>query len=633
MFRNIKRLLIGEPLKSEAIQGEKFNVIRGLPILASDAISSVAYAGEEILWVLVPAIGLLSYKYMFYAAISIIVLLFILVFSYRQTIDNYPNGGGAYIVAKDNLGTVPGLIAGSALSIDYILTVAVSASAGTSAITSAEPKLLAYKVIISLLLILIMTIGNLRGISESSKLFSLPTYLFIFTAIAMIIYGIIKVKLFNYVPQATSITQSAAFKDITILLFLRAFAAGCTALTGVEAVSNGIPSFIEPAQKNAKTVLLLLALVVVVIFGGISYLATLYHSVPSLDKTVISQIASQVFGNGFMFYLVQISTALILIMAANTSFSGLPLLLSVIARDGYAPRQFVKRGDRLSFSNGIILLSVSAGILTIIFRGETHYLLPLYAVGVFISFTLSQSGMAIKWVREKHTGWAHKAFINGFGAFITLITVLIIGYTKFVSGAWVVFILIPAIMYIMLQTKAHYNETAMQLSMEDKEMPEINCESVKHFIVPVEGVNKSVIKTLNYAKCLSKDIIAFHVSVDEEETEKLQKKWQQYNIDVPLVIKNSPYRSIVGPLISYINSEEHPSTCSDIVTVLIPQFIVSAWWGNILHNHTALFIKNSLLKNKKIAVITVPYIIKDKHSKWKTYQNKCDEDICNENKK
>lgn len=633
MFKEIKKLLIGKPLKSEAISGEKLDVIRGLPILASDAISSVAYAGEEILWVLVPAIGLLAYKYMFYAAISIIILLFILVFSYRQTIDNYPNGGGAYIVAKDNLGTIPGLIAGSALSIDYILTVAVSASAGTSAITSAEPKLLGYKVTITLLLIIIMAMGNLRGVSESSKLFSLPTYLFIFTAIAMIIYGIIKVKLFNYVPKAALITQSTAFKDITVFLFLRAFAAGCTALTGVEAVSNGIPNFRKPEQKNAKKVLLLLALVVVVIFGGISYLATLYHAVPSLDRTVISQIASQVFGNGFMFYLVQISTALILIMAANTSFADLPLLLSVIAKDGYAPRQFVKRGDRLSFSNGIILLSVSAGFLTIIFRGETHYLLPLYAVGVFISFTLSQSGMVVKWAMEKHNGWVHKAFINGFGAFITFSTVLIIGYTKFVAGAWVVFLLIPAVMYIMLQTKNHYNETARQLSMADKEMPEINCEGVKHFIVPVEGVNKSVIKTLNYAKCLSKDIIAFHVSIDDDETRRLQNKWKQYNIDVPLIIKQSPYRSIVEPLISYINSEEHPSTCSDIVTVLIPQFIVNAWWGSILHNHTALFIKNSLLKNRKIAVITVPYIIKDKHGKWETYQNKCNEDTCNENNK
>ena len=610
----IKEVVIGKPLKSEQIAHEKFTALSGMPILSSDAISSVAYAVEEILWVLVPIIGLLAYKYMFYAAICIIVLLFILVFSYRQTIDNYPNGGGAYIVAKDNLGTIPGLIAGSSLTIDYILTVAVSASAGTAALTSAIPALLQHRVSITIILILIMTIGNLRGIRESSKIFSIPTYLFIFTALAMIIYGIFKIQVLGYTPSELKEIPKVT-GDITIFLFLKAFAAGCTALTGVEAVSNGIPNFKEPAQKRAKAVLLMLGLIIVFIFGGMSYLATLYKATPNLEKTVISQIAGQVFGNGFMFFMVQFTTTLILIMAANTAFSDFPLLLSVIARDGYAPRQFIKRGDRLSYSNGIVALCVVASLLVIIFRGETHYLLPLYAVGVFTSFTLSQSGMFLKWIKEKESGWRHKALINGLGAVVTFITAIIIGVTKFVHGAWIVFILIPMVMYMMRQIRMHYDDIANQLSMTTDALPEANCESVKHFIVPVQGVNKSVIKTINYAKCLSKDIVAFHISVDDEETEKLRGKWKKYNIDVPLVVRKSPYREIVGPLIEYIHSEEHSSKCGDIVTVVIPQFIVSEWWGTILHNHTALFIKNSLLQHRDIAVITVPYIIKSKIKK------------------
>lgn len=614
MFRHIRKLLIGKPLKSEQIHGEKFDVLRGLPILSSDAISSVAYAGEEMLWILVPVIGITAYKYMFYASVCIIVLLCILVFSYRQTIDNYPNGGGAYIVAKDNLGDMPGLIAGGSLLIDYVLTVAVSASAGTAAITSAVPSLLQHKVSITLLIILLMTIGNLRGIKESSTIFSLPAYFFIFTYLVLIGYGLYKFHVLGYIPQSNlGIKQAAG--DITLFLFLRAFAGGCTALTGVEAVSNGIPNFKQPAQKHAKQVLLLLAVTIVVIFGGTTYLATIYHAVPNLEKTVVSQIAGQVFGNGIMFYTVQLSTAVILVMAANTSYSDFPLLLSVIAKDGYAPRQFYNRGQRLSFSNGILFLAISSSILTIIFRGETHYLIPLYAVGVFISFTLSQGGMFKKWISERKGAWVYKAFVNGLGAFVTLITVIIIGTTKFLSGAWIVFILIPTIISIMIKIKSHYKETALQLSMkEDTKMPMADCEKVQHFIVPVSGLNKGVIKALNYAKCLSEDIIAFHVSVDEHETERLRERWREYNIDIPLIIKQSPYREIVRPLIDYIESDEHPSGPDHIVTIIMPEFMVSAWWGSILHNQTALFIRNALLKHRHIAVITVPYLIKGKDS-------------------
>lgn len=605
-------LLIGKSLKTDELKDEKFNIFWGLPILSSDAISSVAYAGEEILWVLIPIIGLMSYKYMFYAALCIVFLMFLLVFSYKQTIDNYPNGGGAYIVAKENLGTNPGLVAAASLTIDYILTVAVSASAGTSAITSAVPYLLPHKISITIALIVLMTIGNLRGIRESSKMFGIPTYFFMISVLAMIIVGIVKVHVFGYIPQESAVIPKVT-GDVTIFLFLRAFAAGCTALTGIEAVSNGIPSFKEPAQKNAKIVLQLLAFIVLLIFGGLSYLATLYHAAPRVDVTVIAQIAHQVFGTGFMFYVIQGTTAIILIMAANTAFAGLPLLLALMAKDGFVPRQFTKRGKRLGFSNGIIVLAVLSSILVILFRGDTHLLLPLYAVGVFISFTLSQTGMFTKWVREKKSGWRHKAAINGLGAVVTFITVIIIGATKFFHGAWIVCILIPILVNTMLRVRAHYSHVAQQLKLDVYKRPkEINlAEEKRYVILPIDTLNKSFLKALNYARTMSDNIIVFHVSVDDETTKKLLKKWDEYNVGIPIVVRNSPYRHIVGPLVKYIESDEYGAGPTDIVTVVIPQFVVTKWWGNILHNQTSLFIKTLLLKRRNIAMITIPYIIEE----------------------
>lgn len=613
MLSKIRKLLIGESLSSDQLTAEKFNVFWGLPILSSDAISSVAYAGEEILIVLIPVLGMLSYKYMFYAALCIVFLLFLLVFSYRQTIDNYPCGGGSYIVAHDNLGTIPGLVAGASLSIDYILTVAVSVSAGTAAIYSAAPSLYAHKVVISVAIIILMTIGNLRGIKDSSRLFGVPTYLFIVSIVIMIITGIIRHFLFGYNPQPLYPIQQNAIGDITIFLFLRAFASGCTALTGVEAVSNGIPNFREPSQKNAKIVLGMLAGVVLFIFGGLSYLATIYHAVPNPENTVIAQIATQVFGTSFMYYAVQVTTAFILIMAANTAYADLPLLLSLLGRDGFVPRQFAKRGKRLSFSNGIILLCIASCVLIIAFGGDTHHLLPLYAVGVFISFTLSQTGMFTKWIREKTPGWRHKAVINGMGALVTFVTVIIIGITKFKHGAWIVCILIPIFVFIMLRIKKHYIRIAEQLKLPLNIRPK-NLEPAddkQHVIILVNSLNKSFLKCLNYSKNLSRNIVAFHVSVDNDATEKLKKKWEEYDVGIPLVVRQSPYRDVIDPLLEFIDSEEHASKPGETVTVVLSQFVITKWWHNILHNQTSLFIKNMLYKRRNIVVVSVPYIIEE----------------------
>ena len=612
MFSKLRELLIGKTLKTEELEGEKLNVLWGLPILSSDAVSSVAYAGEEILIVLIGVIGFMAYKYMFYAALCIVVLLFILVFSYRQTIDSYPCGGGAYIVAKDNLGAIPGLTAGASLTVDYILTVAVSISAGTAALTSAMPSLLSYKVPIALAMLLIITIGNLRGVKESSKLFGVPTYLFILSCIVLIITGIVRHFIFGYSP-APLYPIPKQIGDLTLFLFLRAFASGCTALSGIEAVSNGIPNFKAPSSKNAKAVLALLAFLILFIFGGLSFLSTIYSPVPHADVTVFAQIAQQVFGKNIMFYTIQVTTALILVMAANTAYAGLPLLLSLMAKDGYAPRQFSQRGKRLSFSNGIIVLGAAAAVLIIVFKGDTHLLLPLYAVGVFVSFTLSQVGMFLRWKRIKTPGYRHKALINGIGAIITFITVILIGMTKFFHGAWIVCIVIPLLVYLMIKIKRHYTSIAEQLrlSLEQRPYEGSTTNNKQHVIILVGSLNKSFLKAFNCAKRLSQNVVAFHVSTDEESTKKLKRKWKEYNPGIPLIIEHSSYRDIMEPLMNFIESEERASKHGETVTVVITQFVITKWWHNILHNQTALFIKSMLFKNRNVSVLTVPYIIEE----------------------
>jgi amino acid transporter len=615
MFKKIKEIVIGKPLHNKELQSEKMDVFWGLPIMASDAISSVAYAVEEILWILVLVVGLAAYKYMFFTAIIIILLLLILVFSYRQTIDSYPHGGGSYTVAKENLGEKPGLLAAASLIIGYILTVAVSTSAGTAAITSAIPSLLPYNVGVTLLLIFLMTLGNLRGVRESAKIFALPTYIFIASMLILIVTGLFKVYVLGYVPQA-SFQIPEAVGDVTFFLLIRAFAAGCSGLTGVEAVSNAIPNFTEPAQKNAKRVLGLLALFVLLIFGGTAYLSTLYHAVPNNSITVLSQIAVQVFGNGIWFYILQIATATILVMAANTSYAGLPMLLSLVATDGYAPRQFAMRGSRLGYSNGILALSAAAAFLVVIYHADTHGLVPLYAIGVFLSFTLSQVGMLFKWARSNVTGRTHKIVINGLGAIMTVATVISILYSKMLEGAWITIVLIIILVVGMKTINYHYINIARQLRLDPEQVQtEINTLNVKkHMIVIVGSLNKASLKAINYARFLSddKNIVIFHVAIDKESAKSIKEKWKECKIPIPLIVKYSPYREVVNPLIQYIESEEHASSPGDMITVVIPQFVVRRPWQNLLHNQTAFVIRKKLLRDRHIAVINIPFVLDNK---------------------
>lgn len=616
MFQWIKKVLIGRPLRNEAIHGEKYKVLWGLPILASDSISSVGYAGEEILVALVPVIGALSFMYLTYISLAIIALLVILTFSYSQTISAYTGGGGAYIVASDNLGHVAGVTAGTSLAIDYILTVAVSISSGIAQLTSAFHSLAPYHVLICIVVLLFIMIGNLRGIKESSRMFSIPTYLFIIGSLAMIIIGIVKIRL-GVAHPVEPIMQMKANGAVSIFLILKAFSNGCTALTGVEAVSNAVPNFDKPAAKHAKKTLWLLSLFVLLIFGGISILANLYHIVPVEGKTVLNQIAFNVFGNNLMFYFYTATSILILVMAANTAYSDFPLLMSIMGKDGYVPRQFSMRGDRLSFSNGIIVLSAIAAILIIVFRGDVALLLPLYAIGAFSSFTLSQFGMVMRWRRIKGKWWRLKAFINGFGTLTTAVVVLIIAFEKFKSGAWIVIIITPVLLMMFMRIKKHYVALAKQLEIKESDLKGFSIEKSCYknlVIVPLESINQSSLRALRFAKTISDKVIAFNISIDEEQANKIKGKYSMINTDIPLIVKYSPYRKVVSPLLKFIESTEYDYEKGDMITVILPQFTVKSWWQKIMHNNTSFFIRKELLKHKHIVVATMPLQLKNDKS-------------------
>lgn len=614
-LRQFGNFVFGKSMDSSKLVEEKFNVFWGMPILSSDAISSVAYAVDEMLYVLVPVVGVASFLWMPRISITIILLLLILTFSYRHVVDAYPNGGGAYIVAKENLGPVYSLIAGASLSVDYTLTVAVSTCAGTAALISAFPGLFPHRVAISVIMIMLLVIGNVRGVRESSRIFSIPTYAFMLSVIALVVAGVIKHATGNNpsVPDPSMSQLAFGTQAITIFLIMKAFASGCSALTGVEAVSNAVPNFKDPAPQNAKYSYLMLATAIIICFGGVAYLAKIYHAVPTPELTVMAQISLDVFGKGVMFYIIQATTAIILVMAANTAFAGFPTLLSVIAQDGYAPRQMALRGHRLNFTNGIVILAILAITLVIIFQGDTHLLIALYAVGVFTSFTLSQTGMLVHWFRLKSEGWQYKAAVNGLGALTTLGAVIIVGVTKFTSGAWIVIVIVPLIVMLMHKIKFHYISVAQQLDIPNEYLSELKLTTSysHHVIVPIDSLNVMVVKALRYARSLSPNVEAFHVEVYEGEADKLKRKWELLDTDIPLIVKFSPYREVVNLLTEYIDSEEHASQPGDVITVLLPQFFVSRRWEMALHNNTSLFIANAMLKKRNVIVSIIPFYLDD----------------------
>jgi len=605
----VRRVLVGQPLATAAQAHERLTKVKALAVFSSDALSSVAYATEEILLVLVVAgTGVLSG--VLPISLAIVFLLAVVMISYRQTIHAYPNGGGSYIVAKDNLGIVPGLVAGGALMIDYVLTVAVSISSGVAAITSAAQSLHPYALELALAALLFMVVVNLRGVRESGTIFAAPTYVFIASVMLLIIVGVVRVVLgglsgHNLLSSAPPEQVVHATQSIGIFLVLRAFASGCTAMTGVEAISNGVPAFKPPESDNAAKTLTTMAITLGIMFLGIGVLSHHFGLVPNNNETILSQLGHRVFIGGALYYILQASTFLILVLAANTSFADFPRLSSIMARDNFLPHQFTFRGDRLAFTNGIIVLAMLAAVLLVVFNASTDRLIPLYAVGVFVAFTLSQSGMVRHWWRLRGHNWRRSMTINTTGAILSGIVAIIIAATKFLLGAWVVVLLVPCLVGLFYGIYCHYRGVAEQLQVPEipKPLPEQRIGTV---IVPIAGINRAVIRTLAYARALSEDVTAVHVTDDLSGAEALRGEWERWNNGVPLLILETPYRSFLSPFLTYIDALDARSPGS-LVTVVLPEAVSAHWWQNLLHNQTALRLKLALLSRPNTVVTDVPY--------------------------
>ncbi len=609
----LKEFLIGKSLPTSASSHERLNNFAALAVLSSDALSSVAYATEEILKVLVLTGSAAVLGDSIWIAGAIALLLLIITLSYQQTIRAYPSGGGAYIVAYENLGVYPGLVAGASLMIDYVLTVTVSIASGVDALNSAVPQLLPFKISLCLLFIFLIMLANMRGIRESGQIFMVPTYAFIVSVFILIAFG--------FYHQATGQIHASppalkgAIAPFGIFLILRAFSQGCTALTGVEAISNGVPAFKPPESQNARTTMIYMGLILGLMFLGITHLASVYQIVPDPtgQQTVLSQLGHNIFGDGLLYYYLQFATLLILTLAANTSYADFPRLASLLARDGYMPRQLALLGDRLVYSNGIILLSIFGAALIVIFRGSVDRLISLYALGVFTSFTLSQAGMVRHWFKERGAGWQPRAFMNGLGAITTAVVLLVILRTKFASGAWIVVVAVPLLVSLFQAIHRHYQSVAEQVSIQDMAprgyIPRPKAAVVTHPAVVIVGqLHKGTVDSLDYARSIADEIVAIHVDIGTTDREKLLQQWQELESDIPLVILDSPYRSLISPICKFVSDYEahHPGVLS---TIIVTAFVTRNWWEGLLHNQTAFFLKTALRAKKSRVVTTVRYYL------------------------
>ena len=668
MVMSLKRLLVGSPLRTEQAAHERLSKKTALAVFSSDALSSTAYATEEILLVLAAAVAFgqgSAFRYVVPISVGIAVLLVIVATSYRQTIHAYPTGGGAYIVAKENLGVNAGLVAGASLLVDYVLTVSVSIAAGVAAVTSMVQGtrfawLDEHKVLLCLVCIAFIALANLRGVRESGALFATPTYAFLICFLFMIGYGIVHYFTLGGaapVPGADElkVAEGYKFQPVSMFLILGAFSNGCAALTGIEAISNGVPAFKQPEARNASRTLVVMAALLTTMFLGTSVMAWLYGVHPHENETVISQFGRIIFTGplAWFYYAVQVTTALILVLAANTSFADFPRLASLLARDRFLPRQFANRGDKLVFSNGIVILALFSGLLVIAFGGDTSRLIPLYAVGVFLSFTLSQAGMVRHWlderakVRKQNRGasgdapgsdgqngkrpmpdamlaasddihiskfvedevtsgsnWKKSIVINGVGAVATFVVLCVFIITKFIHGAWIVVVIIPLLVLMFRSIHKHYVGVAKQLSTEGL----VHLHEIRNtVVVPISGIHRGVITALQYAKSISTDgVKAVYVDLDEDATRKIQEKWERWGSGVELVVLQSPYRSLTRPLLRYIDRLRGRNN-EDFVTVVLPEFVPARWWQQLLHNQSSLLLKGSLLFKKCVVVVSVPY--------------------------
>ncbi|MBP1777036.1 MAG: ydaO [candidate division NC10 bacterium] len=597
----LKRLFVGSPLATAQAKHERLGKIAALAIFCSDALSSVAYGPEEIRIFLALA-GTAALAMTVPIALAITMLIAVVSTSYWQTIHAYPAGGGAYTVAKENLGTLPGLVAGASLLVGYVLTVAVSVAAGVAAITSAFPVLYPLRVGIGMLCVTFLCVVNLRGIRETARVFAVPTYWFVLGIGVVIGGGLIHLWRGGPVPEMPAV-QSATLVPLTTFLVLRAFSAGCTALTGIEAVANCVQAFRPPETRNAGITLIWMAAMLGSMFMGLAFLSDAFNILPREGETLVSQLAAQILGRGPVYLAVQASTMIILLLAANTCYAGFPMLSSLLAKDGYLPRQFASLGDRLVYSNGILILSgLSMGLL-IAFQGDTHALLPLYALGVFLSFTLSQLGMVRRWARLRESHWMHHAAVNLLGAFVTAIVLGVVGVTRFVEGAWMVVVVIPALVVMFYTIRRHYVEMSRQIDVYGYRPPKIGRHPV---VVLVGGMNRGVIAALTYARAISPNVTALTVDLDSTSTARLQMHWPEWAPDVPLVVLDSPYRSVIQPILQYVDKMEKQRD-GDYMTIILPEFVPAKWWQHLLHNQTALLIKAALLFRRGKIAISIPY--------------------------
>ena len=601
---SLRRLIFGERLPTARAIHERLPKYLALPVFASDAISSSAYAIEEILRVLIVA-GVAGLNFSGWVAGAIALLFLVVTVSYRQTIYAYPSGGGAYIVARENIGPSAGLIAAAALLTDYVLTVSVSVAAGIAAIISAFPELQGDRVELGVLAVAVITAINLRGAKESGKVFAPPVYLFIAVCVAMVPIGLVRLALHPSLGAPPPVDPTVVFPPVDLSLLLVAFASGCAALTGIEAISNGVQAFRPPESRNAALTLVWMATICIAIFVGLSVLTQLYHLRPDLHEheTVFSILGRTVFGRGFLYFVLQGATAAILILAANTSFAGFPRLASILAQDGYAPRQLANLGDRLVFSNGIFVLGAASAALLIGFKGSAHLLIPLYAIGVFISFTLSQTGMVIHWRRLRDPGWRLRAAVNAAGAVATGVVLLVVAAVKFKHGAWIVLLVIPLLMWMFLRISHHYQGLSAKLSLRGYTPP----RAIRHVVlVLVPGIHRGVLNAVAYAKTITPNPEAVFVEIDPKDTARLQEQWHDLNLGVPLTVLKSPWRSLAEPVIQYTHTlrvEKHV----DVVTVIIPEFEVTHWWHRLLHNQAGLMLKFALMFEPGVVVTNVRY--------------------------
>ena len=612
MFNHLKEFLIGPPLPTQGIYKEKLNKIRALAAFSPDALSSIAYANQEIYLGLLIA-GSAGLSMAWPIGLAIIVVLSIAAVSYYQTIHAYPSGGGSYIVARSNLGTLPGLIAAGALMIDYILTAAVSLTAGVDAVASAFPVIWPYRVVVALILLALITLINMRGLRETGTLMSIPVYLFLFTYLPMLIYGFF--VLWRDGPGELVSVAPVAVHPLTLFLLLHAFATGCTALTGIEAISNGVPAFKSPESDNAGKTLIIMALLMGTLFLGSIGLTQSLAVIAGPQETILSALARRILGHGGFYFVIQISTMLILTVAANTSFADFPRVAALLAKDGFLPRQFTGLGDRLVFVNGILILSGATAVLIILFQGDTHLLVPLFAVGAFLAFTLSQSGMVMHWWRERGPHWQLKTLANAVGAIATGTTLLVVGITKFLDGAWITIFIIPLLVIMFLQIRRHYLHVSEQLTMHGMP-PTLRPFTQLRVVVPVSGVHRGIVDALRYALAISNDVTGVYVELSPDDAREVHEKWNHLWPDIPLVIVPSPYRSVIQPLLEFLDKTDSERNDGQQATVVLPEFVPAHWWQSILHNQTAWLLKAALLYHRRNlryqrVIIDVPYYLHD----------------------